>query len=174
MPVDGVYERLGQYTGDASNWLMRLGNQEKRETCFKTISSLLENVDIVDFSKEELDKDYELFTQKESDISHTQAQLKKAAILEEKISKLYTRELEITQKLPKEWTSYFSEIDPVLLDDRVIQKLKSHSAKGLSLWLRRKLFSLDSFKNKQNKLVWLKKLLQLKIRSKENYHPPKF
>jgi very-short-patch-repair endonuclease len=150
MPVDGVYERLGQSTGSVGNWLVRLGNQKKRKECHQTITSLLERVETSDLSELSLEEDQETFANLEEDIAKTRASLKTAQAVQVEISKLHEKEKRIEQRLPEGWVQQFAEIDPIALDLPALKKLKSHSYPGFWLWLRRKLFGLEKFINVHN------------------------
>jgi len=153
MPVDGVYERLGQTTGAIGNWLMRLGNQTKRQACFGVISKLLERVEGRDLSVVSLDEDREEFDSLEVEITKAYTSLKKAQALQEEISNLHNKEKTIEQSLPESWVEQFFENDPVALDQALLKKLKKYSSSGFWLWLRRKFFDLEKFVNRQNEIL---------------------
>lgn len=153
MPVDGVYERLGESTGSVGNWLMRLGNQAKRQVCYKTISSLLERAETSNFSDLSLDKEREELGNLERDIIKARASLKKAGLLQEEISKIHNREKIIEQRLPESWVGQFADIDPITLDQASLKNLKKHSHLSFWFWLRRKLFGLEKFTSKHNALL---------------------
>lgn len=153
MPVDGVYERLGQSTGAVGNWLMRLGNQSKRQICYGTISALLEKVGTYDFSNISLDDDKAAFDDIENEIRKVHASLQKAQVLQEEISDLHNKEKSIEQTLPESWVDQFSDIDPIALDHTALKKLEAHSRSGFWLWVRRKLFGLEKFVSQQNALL---------------------
>lgn len=148
MPVDGVYERLGQSTGGIGNWLMRLGNQGKRQACYKTISSLLERAETSDFLDISLDEEREETDELERNITKTRASLRKAQLLQEEISELHNKEKSIEQKLSENWVGQFTDTDPMALDKTLLKKLKKHSQP--SFWLRRKLFGLEKFTSMHN------------------------
>ena len=145
MPVDGVYKRLEQCTGGVGNWLIRLGNQNKRRECHQTITSLLERVQTSDLSELSLEEDREIFSNLEENIAKTRASLKTAQAVQAEISKLHEKENNIVQEIPETWVQQFSEIDPIALEPSAWKKLKSHSRPGLWLCLRRKLFGLEKF-----------------------------
>ncbi len=150
MPVDGVYERLGQNTGGIGNWLMRLGNQSKRQSCYKVISSLLERAETSDFSDLSSNAEKEEFADLERDIIKARASLKKAQTLQEEISKLHNKEKVIEQRLPESWVQQFSDIDPITLDQSLLKKLGRHSCSGFWLWLRHKLLGVERFVSAHN------------------------
>ena len=153
MPVDGVYERLGQSAGSIGNWLMRLGNQNKRQACQQNISSLLERLEAGDYSDITFEEDKKKFAEFENNISTARDSLSKAILLQEEISALHNKEKSIEQSLPENWVKQFSDKDPVPLDQQKFSKLKKHSQVGLWLWLRCKLFGLEKFRNLQNELL---------------------
>ncbi len=153
MPVDGVYERLGQNTGSSGNWLMRLGNRSKREACNKTIYSLLERVETSVLTSLSLDKEKEELGNLESSITKARASLKKARLLQDEISKLHSKEKTIEQKLPENWVGQFVDTDPIALDQACLKNLKRHSHLGFWFWVRRKLFGLEKFTSKHNALL---------------------
>lgn len=153
MPVDGVYDRLGQSMDSPGNWIMRLGNQSKRIACHKSISALLERLEISDLSQADLAQKKEKFSGVDRDIAQTRAGLKKAQRLEEHIGKLLQKEYMITQKLPDHLVEQFTDIDPMALNTATIKKIKKHSSSGILLWFKRKLFGPDTFREKHNALL---------------------
>ena len=153
MPVDGVYERLGQSTGGIGNWLMRLGNRENRQLCLKNISSLLERAETTDLLDISLDAEHEQLIGLEQKIDKTRASLEKAQLLQAEISELHDTEKRIEQKLPQNWIEQFSEVDPTALNQGQLKKIKNHSAQGFWLWLRQRLFGLEKFINAHNALL---------------------
>ncbi len=150
MPVDGVYERLGQNTGGIGNWLMRLGNQSKRQACYKIIFSLLERAETSDLSDLSSDAEKEEFAELEREIIKARTSLKKAQLLQEDISKLHNKEKLIEQSLPESWVQQFSDIDPITLNQSLLKNLRKHSHSGFWLWLRYKLFGLEKFVSVHN------------------------
>lgn len=153
MPVDGVYERLGGSMKAHGNWSMRLGNQTKTEECQKNISFLLEHLDAAMFSKQELDQEIAHFAEIEHKIEQAMAGLAKAQILQEKIGELYAKEFAILQKLPENWAQQFKNNDPALVKIHKTHAFRRHSASGIRLWLRRRLFGLETFREKHNDLL---------------------
>lgn len=153
MPVDCLYDRLGKSTGTIGNWLMRLGNQNKRQICYQTMSSLLERVNTMNLSKFNLYDEQEKLLELERNIKQEQVSLSKALHLQEDISSLHKKEKILEQKLPKFWVQQFSKIDPTSLNQTALKKLKKHSHYGFRLWLRKKLFGLEKFLAKQNILL---------------------
>lgn len=145
MPIDGVYDRLGKSTGRIGNWLMRLGNQSKRQACYETISSLLERAETSDLSDLSLDEEKEELADLERNITKTRASLKKTQLLQTEISNLHNKEKNIEQKIPENWAQQFTDIDPIALDQDLLKKLKRYSHPDFWLWLRRKLFGLEKF-----------------------------
>ncbi len=152
-PVDGVYNRLGQSAGSIGNWLMRLGNLDKRRECYGTISSLLERIEIENLEGLSLDKDVDNLTSIEQEIVKANVSLDKARLLQKSVTKLHNKENAIEQKLPQNWREQFADIDPGSFDQTILKKLKKHSSSGFWLWLRRKFFDLEKFKNKHNALL---------------------
>ena len=153
MPVDGVYQRLGTSMKSLGNWTMRLGNQTKTEECEKQISSLLERLTSVTFNPQDLEQEIQRFSEIEHKIALTQQGLKKARMIQERISALYSQEAALLCKLPKNWEQQFKDKDPAFRNAAVIKKYKRHSAPGISLWLRRRIWGLDAFKEKHNALL---------------------
>lgn len=151
MPVDGVYQRLGLSMNSVGNWTMRLGNQVKTEECQKGISALLERLRGIVFNKQDLDQESAKFAEVEHKIEQTLAGLEQARSLQGKIGDLYSKETAILQKLPEDWDQQFKDKDPLLLGN--FKKYKRHSASGISLWLRRALFGLDTFRERHNALL---------------------
>lgn len=153
MPVDGVYQRLGTSMKSLGNWTMRLGNQAKTEECEKQISSLLERLTSVTFNPQDLEQEILRFSEIEHKIALTQQGLKKARMIQERISTLYSQEAALLYKLPKNWEQQFKDKDPAFRNAADIKKYKRHSAPGVSLWLRRGIWGLDTFKEKHNTLL---------------------
>lgn len=153
MPVDGVYDRLGQSAGSLGNWLMRLGNRSKRQACYKQISELLERADARDLSDIDFDSQRHELSDLDNSIEEARASLKKAIRLQGEISKLHGKEKSIEQKLPESWVKQFSKEDPQSLDEAILKHLKRHSYKGLWLWLRLKIFGWAKYREKQNALL---------------------
>ncbi len=151
MPVDGVYQRLGQSMNSVGSWTMRLGNQVKIEECHKSISALLERLRGTAFNQQELDQDTTKFSEIEHKIEQTLAGLEQARVLQEKIGELYSKEAAILRKLPENWDQQFKDKDPPLLGN--FKRYKRHSTPGIGLWLRRALFGLDAFREKHNALL---------------------
>lgn len=151
MPVDGVYQRLGFSMSRVGNWTMRLGNQAKTEECQKNILALLERLRGLEFNKQDLKQETEKFFEIEHQIEQTLAGLEQARALQEKIGELYSKEIAILQKLPENWDQQFTDKDPAPLTD--LRKYQKYSTSGLSLWLRRVLQGLDSFRDKHNALL---------------------
>src|SRR5690606_5883424 len=112
MPVDGVYQRLGLSMKSLGNWTMRLGNQVKTEECQKQISSMVERVSGVAFSRQDLEQETTRFSEIEHKIELTLAGLAKARIIQEKIGDLYSKEAALLQKLPENWEQQFKDQDP--------------------------------------------------------------
>lgn len=153
MPVDGVYDRLGKSMETVGNWILRLGNQQKRDACYKTIFMLLERLKGLDRSKHSLDQEIEKLLGVEHDISRVNNGLKRAHDLEKEIDKLYSKENAIVQKLPTNWLAQFATTDPTVIDHIQVKKLKRLSAPGIFLWLHRHLFGMEAFKEKHNALL---------------------
>ncbi len=153
MPVDGVYQRLGMSMKSLGNWTMRLGNQAKSEECQKQISSLLERLGSVVFNSQNLEQQTAKFSEIEQKIALALAGLKKARLIQERISDLYSKEAALLHQLPKNWERQFKDKDPALRENAVIKKYKRHSAAGISLWLRRRIWGLDAFREKHNTLL---------------------
>lgn len=153
MPVDGVYQRLGLSMKSLGNWTMRLGNQVKTEECQKQISSLVERVSGVAFSRQDLEEETARFSEIEHKIELTLAGLAKARIIQEKIGDLYSKEAALLQKLPENWEQQFKDQDPAFDNAATIKKYRKHSAAGISLWFRRRVFGLDTFRQKHNDLL---------------------
>lgn len=153
MPVDGVYQRLGMSMRSLGNWTMRLGNQAKTEECQKQISSLLERLGSVVWNRQELEQQTARYYEVEHKIELVRAGLKRARLIHESISDLYSKEAALLHKLPKNWEQQFKDKDPAFRENAVIKKYKRLSAAGISLWLRRKLWGLDVFREKHNALL---------------------
>lgn len=153
MPVDGVYQRLGHSMKSLGNWTMRLGNQTKTEECQKQISFLLERVSATGFNQQDFDQETAKFSEIEHQVETARAGLKKARLIQEKIGELYSKEAALLHKLPENWAQQFDDQDPVADNAAIIKKHRKHSAAGISLWLRRRLFGLDNFKKKHNDLL---------------------
>ena len=153
MPVDGVYQRLGHSMKSLGNWTMRLGNQAKTEECQKQISSLLERMGGTVFNHQDSSQEAAKFSEIEHKIEITRAGLRKARLIQEKIGDLYSKESSLLQKLPKNWEQQFGDQDPVFNNAAPVKKYRKHSAAGMSLWLRRRIFGLDAFKQKHNDLL---------------------
>jgi very-short-patch-repair endonuclease/Cdc6-like AAA superfamily ATPase len=153
MPVDGVYQRLGTSMKSLGNWTMRLGNQAKTEECQKQISSLLDRLGSVALNCQDLEQQTAKFSEIEQKIEQALAGLKKARLIQERISDLYSKEAALLHKLPKNWEQQFKDKDPVLRENAVIKKYKRHSAAGISLWLRLRIWGLDVFREKHNALL---------------------
>ncbi len=152
-PVDGVYHRLGQGTGTIGNWLMRLGNLDKRRECYASISSLLERAGTSNLEGISLDKEIEELFSLGQDIIKAQASLDKARLLQEDVTKLHNKENTIEQELPQNWTQQFVKSDPVALNQTVLKKVKKQSHPGFWLWVCRKFFDPEKFRNEHNALL---------------------
>jgi very-short-patch-repair endonuclease len=153
MPVDGVYERLGQSAGKIGNWLMRLGNLNKRQICQQTISSLCERLEREPRIDLEMQQDEEKFEQLEAKISRAKASLAKAIELQKRISECHLREKAVLHSLPKNWDDQFSKDDPIPLSAISLKQYKSHSKQGLWLWLKLKIFGFEKWMSKHDKLL---------------------
>jgi len=153
MPVDGVYQRLGHSMKSLGNWTMRLGNRARTEECQKHISSLLERVSGAGFNHRDSDQETAKFFEIEQKIEATRAGLKKARLIQEKIGEFHSKEASLLQKLPENWEQQCDNQDPVADNAASIKKYRKHSAAGIGLWLRRRLFGLDRFKKKHNDVL---------------------
>lgn len=151
MPVDGVHQRIGQSMTSVGNWTMRLGNQAKTEECQKNILGLLERLRGTAFNKQDVDQQTEKFFEIECKIEQTHAGLEQARAVQEKIGEFYAKEAALLHKLPEGWDQQFTDKDPTLLHN--LKKYQKHSAQGISLWLRRMLQRVDSFREKHNALL---------------------
>lgn len=151
-PVDGVYKKLGACLSERGNWIMRLGNQEKRDTCFNTINTLLEKIETTT-NEDDLHQVKEAFWTIENNIRQIKAELESAKTLNEKMRSISLREAAITGKLPDGWIEQFSQADPVPFDKTLMTKFRKHSSRGLLPWLLRKLRGLESFRDKHNALL---------------------
>ncbi|NBX65528.1 MAG: DUF559 domain-containing protein [Proteobacteria bacterium] len=153
MPVDGVYERLGQGMSGSGNWMMRLGNQAKREECHITISTLLENLIKTNPQQPVLAQDVQRVFEIERKISEIRTNLKKAQQIQTEIGALVKKEQLIARGLPSRIVEVFTSADPKLLNQPIVRKLKGHSTQGFWLWLRLKILGLDRFKQKHDALL---------------------
>ena len=150
-PVDGVYKKLGACLKESGNWIMRLGNQEKRDACFKTINALLEKIEVTE--DDDVLQLKETFWTIENNIRQIKAELDSAKVLNEKIRAINLREAAITGKLPDSWVEEFSETEPQPFDKTSVTKFGKHCSRGLLLWLMRKLRGLESFRDKHNTML---------------------
>ena len=158
MAVDAAYERLGKHLEDVGNWVMRLGNLNKRKLCFQSLSSLLEQAETSDFSDLSFDVEQGKLFQLERDITKIRTSLKKARRLQEDISELHDKEKYFERKLPQNWLDQFTDIEaPVFLDIKKLKKLERHSASGFWLSLR-KMLGVEHFESVHN--VYLTALCQ--------------
>ena len=153
MPVDGVYERLGQSTGVFGNWLMRLGNKEKTRDCNTDISSLLELLQTSNLSEFQIDEEQQELSNIDFEILKAHSSFKQAIKLQGEISDLHKKEKLLVHKLPEAWLNQFSNKDPDFLDNGLVEKLSSLSKTGFILWLRQKLTSVASFRKKHNHIL---------------------
>lgn len=149
LPVDGVYERLGRHTGKAGNWLLRLGNREKRRECRDVVEKLFskarggEHADL-----EEKRREIETF---DARIAEANASLAEARTLQRNITNLHERENELEKQLPKMWVGQCDEADPPVLDGELLKQFSRHSQKGIWLWLRQLFTSAERFVELHNK-----------------------
>jgi len=125
-------------------------NQAKRLECYKTLSTLLENLIKESSSRPVLLGDIQKISEIERKILGVRADLKKAQRLQTEIGKLIEKEQAIATRLPTSIVEVFESTDPGLLHQATLKKLKSHSMQGLWLWLRLKILGLDRFKEKHN------------------------
>ncbi|MCC2666637.1 MAG: Superfamily and helicase and helicase subunit-like protein, partial [Gammaproteobacteria bacterium] len=153
MPVDGVYQRLGLSMKNLGNWTMRLGNQSKIEECQKKIASLLERMSGATFNHQDSIQEAAKFSEVEHEIQITLSGLEKARFLQKKVSDLYSKEVSFLQRLPENWQQQFNHQDPIFDNAAMVEKYRKHSTAGISLWLRRRIFGLDVFRQKHNALL---------------------
>lgn len=153
MPVDGVYQRLGLSMKTLGNWTMRLGNQAKTEECQKQISFLLERLNNVTFNCPDFDQEATRFYEVEHEIERTLAGLERARFIQEKIGDLYSKEITLLQKLPENWERQFKDQDPAPCNAAAIKKHRRYSGGGVGLWFRRKIYRINSFREKYNELL---------------------
>ena len=155
MPVDGVYERLGQGMGRSGSWMMRLGNQTKREQCRKTISTLIESLMKSDVLQPDIDQEIKTFANIERRISEIRVNLKKAQRLQDQIGGLILEEEGMVNRLPEGVIDQVSGMigDPKPFEQGRIKTFENHSAPGFGLWLRLRLFGYKKFKDRHNVLL---------------------
>lgn len=155
LPVDGVYERLGQGMTLFGNWILRLGNQSKRDECKKNISSLLEKI----INSRTLYSPYaterQALLKTDQSILTIQDKLKIIPAFNDKIAKLVLEEQTIIGQLPSEIVTSFENVDPDMLEESLMRRLVNHSKSSFWLTLRLKLFGLNHFKEKHNKILTL-------------------
>ena len=153
MPVDGVYERLGQSCGKIGNWLLRLGNQAKRQAGQAQISTILDRANAKDLSGALIYTETKQLSELDREIEAARASLDKALVVQGQISNLHNQEKVIEQKLPEDWVQQFSNTDPMPLDAATLKKLRVHSEQTIWLWLRKKLFGGGKFIDRHNALL---------------------
>ena len=153
MPVDGVYERLGQSCGKIGNWLLRLGNQAKRQAGQAQISTILDRANAKDLSGALIYTETKQLSELDREIEAARASLDKALVVQGQISNLHNQEKVIEQKLPEDWVQQFSNTDPMPLDVATLKKLRVHSEQTIWLWLRKKLFGGGKFIDRHNALL---------------------
>ena len=153
MPIDGVYNRLGQNTGSLGNWLLRLGNLNEKKKCHDKIEGLLKRADNRNLSSINLNSQRQEHTDLEYSINKYRTSLKKAIDLQGDISKLHNKEESIEQKLPENWIEQFAKKDPCSLDETILEQLEQHSHKGIWLWLRLNILGWKKYRKKQNTLL---------------------
>jgi superfamily I DNA and/or RNA helicase/very-short-patch-repair endonuclease len=153
LPVDGVYERLGQGMTQVGNWILRLGNQSKREECKQTISALLEKIINSHILQASTQNELKAIRDIDHSINEVRHKLKSAAELNDKITDLIKKESGLVASLPVDVISAFDNIDPPALDEDLLRKIRGHSAQGVWLWLRLKILGQGKFKKRYNQLL---------------------
>ena len=153
MPVDGVYQRLNPNGEKDRNWALRLGNRDKNKECQSTIGSLLNKLKQTSFDRKKLSQQTASFVQVDARIQKMRNDLAQAHSIQEKISEISCKENATVSNLPQNWSGYFDKREPTTLDEKAFKKYIRHSAPGLSLWLRRRVYGLRHFRETSNALL---------------------
>ena len=153
MPVNGVYDRLGRSMQTAGNWVLRMGNQEYRESCYNNISALLNSLQGPDQPTPDFLHERDRFAAIEREIAQVRTELSKAQRLERDIGNLYEKELLIKSQLPEDWAARLVAEDPQSLESKGVEAYRRHSAAGLWLWLRRRFLGTAAFRQRHNDLL---------------------